>query len=644
MTIQPAIPASYTAGVAPGVISAGGTAIDLLGMGLSASTRIPIGTVQSFATAAAVQAFFGAGSPEALFAAVYFQANDDKTKTPDALLLTQYPTAAVPAYLRSGVVSGLTLAQLQALTGVITMTIDGQSFTSSAISLSSATSFSSAAGLIQTGLAANDAVVTAAVAVGNASVTGSIAGTVLTVTAVGSGSLFPGQVLSGTSVTSGTTILAQLTGATAGQTGTYSVSVASTASSTTITATGTGFGLMTVSAVASGTLAIGQVITGSGVVAGTKIVQLLTGTGGTGIYVVNNATVVSSTTITSGVAQVTYDSQSGSFIITGGTPGATGSITFATGSLAAGLMLTAVTGAVLSQGAAAATPNAFMTTLLTLTIGWFTFTTIGFKPVVADMVSFAGWCSLQNDNYAYVMWDTDITVTTNSDTTSAGYQIITNDDSGVFMIYEPTNLLGAALVMGTAAAIDFTRTNGRRNFKFVTQSGLVPGVTSQTIAAQLTANGYNYYGANANATNLWNFIAEGSVTGPFTWFDSYCNQRWLNSSLQTALITLLTSVPSIPFNPAGATLIAAACTDPINAAINFGAIRQNVTLSAAQAAEVNAAAGLTIDPILSSVGWYLQVIVPPAAVRVARGPWPITLWFQDGESVNRINLSSLLVQ
>lgn len=73
--------------------------------------------------------------------------------------------------------------------------------------------------------------------VAGASVTGSIASTTMTVTAIGSGTLRPGQPISGTNVAAGSYIVAQLTGA-AGGTGTYQVSTASTASSTTITAVG----------------------------------------------------------------------------------------------------------------------------------------------------------------------------------------------------------------------------------------------------------------------------------------------------------------------------------------------------------------------------------------------------------------------
>lgn len=74
-----------------------------------------------------------------------------------------------------------------------------------------------------------------------ASVTGSIATTTLTVTAVGSGRLSPGMTISGSGVTAGTQITEQLTqssGDAAGLRGTYKVTVSQTASSTTITATG----------------------------------------------------------------------------------------------------------------------------------------------------------------------------------------------------------------------------------------------------------------------------------------------------------------------------------------------------------------------------------------------------------------------
>ena len=65
-------------------------------------------------------------------------------------------------------------------------------------------------------------------------VTGSIATTTLTVSAVTSGALLPGMTITGTGVTAGTYIVVQLTG-TLGGTGTYTVSASQTVASTTIT-------------------------------------------------------------------------------------------------------------------------------------------------------------------------------------------------------------------------------------------------------------------------------------------------------------------------------------------------------------------------------------------------------------------------
>lgn len=140
---------------------------------------------------------------------------------------------------------------------------------------------------------------TAAIAASTFSVTGSIANNVLTVTAVGSGVVVAGGTISGTGIASGTKIVSQLSGTTGGI-GTYQVSIPEqTVASTTVSGT---YGTMTVSAVGSGVLGVGQsLLSGTSVVVGTKITQLGTGTGGTGTYIVDNNTVVGSTTITSGL-------------------------------------------------------------------------------------------------------------------------------------------------------------------------------------------------------------------------------------------------------------------------------------------------------------------------------------------------------
>lgn len=62
---------------------------------------------------------------------------------------------------------------------------------------------------------------------------------------------------------------------------------------------------LTVSAVTSGVLAVGQTVTGTGVTAGTTITALGTGTGGNGTYTVSTSQTVSSGTLTSNQASQT---------------------------------------------------------------------------------------------------------------------------------------------------------------------------------------------------------------------------------------------------------------------------------------------------------------------------------------------------
>lgn len=137
-----------------------------------------------------------------------------------------------------------------------------------------------------------------------ASVTGTINGAFFN-GAISNGSGAAGTTLTVSSVVSGTIAIGQTisgAGITAGTTIvsgsglSWVVSASQLVSSTTITSTGT---TLTVSAVGSGTLLAGQTITGSGITANTIITAQLTGTtGGVGTYTVNISQAVASTTIT----------------------------------------------------------------------------------------------------------------------------------------------------------------------------------------------------------------------------------------------------------------------------------------------------------------------------------------------------------
>jgi hypothetical protein len=129
------------------------------------------------------------------------------------------------------------------------------------------------------------------------SVTGSIAGDVLTVSAVTSGTIVNGATVSGTGIATGTQVLSQLSG-TPGGVGTYRVNIPEqTVASTTVSGT---YGTFTVGTLTTTPVfAVGQQLNATGsVVAGTTIRQALTGAGGSGsTFAVDNNTAVGSQVI-----------------------------------------------------------------------------------------------------------------------------------------------------------------------------------------------------------------------------------------------------------------------------------------------------------------------------------------------------------
>ncbi len=334
----------------------------------------------------------------------------------------------------------------------------------------------------------------------------------------------------------------------------------------------------------------------------------------------------------------TWNAVNSTFSLTSPTTGATSTIGYVSGTLATDLKLTIATGAILSQGDVADTPATAMDGVKALTQNWVDFMTM-WEPLLADKELFAVWANAQNQRYMYVCWDSDAQAIVNGSTTCFGAVAKALGYDGVAVVYNTLSL--AAFLLGTVASIDFTRANGRITSAFKAQSGFTPTVTDQQIAANLLANGYSFYGSYATANDQFNFLYNGQIPGKWKWVDTFVDQVYLNSQLQLALLSLLASVKSIPYNESGYSLIRAAMIDPIASAINFGAIRAGVTMSASQNAQVNQAAGLDVSTIIEQQGYYLQILDPGAQVRGNRGTPVINFWYTDGGAVQKITVASI---
>lgn len=575
-----AIPASEFINIIPAVLEPSAPPLQMNAVFVDEDPSIPIGTVQGFPTLASVQDWYGPTSPQAGFAEIYFAGYTNCTQLPGMLYFTQFNAAAVGAYLRGGSVAAMSLATLQGFSGTISIEIDGREVTTPDINLASATSFSNAAQLIQAGLQS-------------------------------SGAIF-----------SGTATLVESTE------------------------------VMTVVSTVSGELHIGDVVVDADgdIPAGTTVVSFGTYTPGTGTGTVNlsadaTATVADAEAITvSSTATCTYDTLRTAFVISSATTGATSTIAYPTDdSLSPDLLLLQDDGAVLSQGAAAATPAGVMNAVVAQTQNWATFMTT-FEPAVDVKLAFAEWLQGQNNGFAYIAWDSDAGPTTSDDDPDCfAQQVAAAEYSGVVCVWDPTGDT-AAFGCSIAASINFAATAGRTNFAYRSQTGLLPQVTDPTIWANLKANGYNAYINVATRSQQLKWFQSGVISGPWDWIDSYINQIYWNSVFQNDFAELLSNVGAIPYTQLGYEMLANALSSDIQAMGNFGAWVKGVTLSASQQTEINSAAGLTIAPTLQSQGWYLQISDPGPTVRAARGSPDCTFWYTDGGSVQQINMSSVDVE
>ena len=143
------IPFSKVVSVVPSVLSAGGIAVDLNGLMLTQNSYAPYNSILTFTDAASVKSYFGSTSTEATLASVYFNGYSIGTQLPGNLLFARYPEAAIAGWLTGGNISGIALSTLQAYTGTLAITVAGVLQTSGTINLTGATSFSSAATIIQ---------------------------------------------------------------------------------------------------------------------------------------------------------------------------------------------------------------------------------------------------------------------------------------------------------------------------------------------------------------------------------------------------------------------------------------------------------------------------------------------------------------
>jgi hypothetical protein len=360
-----------------------------------------------------VENYFGVDSAEAKLATEFFSGYNGPWAN---MLFDRMPLGAGRARIFGANLSGLTVAKLQKINGTLSLTSEGYNFNAS-INLASATSFASAARLIQRALNAvqpTEATTTESfIAPKSGSFTGSIEGGLMDVTAVSSGQIAIGGILTSANGYSGH-IMYQDSG-TPGGVGFYNVWYGGPGHSVTVppgTALSETYGILRIGTVNSGRVAIGQEVTGSGVAANTAIQTNISGTGAGSQWVVDLTQTVASETLTTKAAPLTVTDHH----VTGATVNSdsfwieqngdygyqAASMTYARGTAAASLGLTRAAGAYLSTpGQITTSPSAWLNSIVQQDSQWSSFQmTYPTAPHTAEALS--DWAAASGGRFKYL--------------------------------------------------------------------------------------------------------------------------------------------------------------------------------------------------------------------------------------------------
>lgn len=339
-----------------------------------------------------------------------------------------------------------------------------------------------------------------------------------------------------------------------------------------------------------------------------------------------------------------FDPSSQTFELYGKNNDPTGTISFASGTMSSTLRLNEESGALAQDAYGAMTFSQLMSYVTSQTLNFAVIAPL--REIDIDSKKEAAtWNSLQNSRFLLVMQDTSGAATTPNNSASFGSWLTETEQDGTMAYYGTIEQIAA--LCGGIASIDFKRVNGRRNIMFMRQAGITASVTSESDYTALISNGYTFYAAFATANDRFQFQTNGSVAGEFRWADSYVNQIYLNSQLQLALITMLESYGSIPYNEVGKSYHRSAVLDPINEMLNFGGIQpllDPAALSDQQKSIINSIVGRDVIADLINKGYVIDIKTADAQIRGLRGSMPFTLIYTDGGSVQTVNLASINVQ
>ena len=353
-------------------------------------------------------------------------------------------------------------------------------------------------------------------------------------------------------------------------------------------------------------------------------------------------------------ATVSWDTVTNAFTISNGVTGSSSTVAFCTATTLSNTMqIVESTGAILSQGSGALTPQANLNNVIAQNINWISFTNLfdlSTDTGYSTYLAFANWVSLQNNNFVYFGWSDETNLTLSGNMSNVAYALVTAgygsvDGVGqitynipIFLNYGVQDI--ACFMMGIGASINYQSLNGTISFAYKQQDGLVPSVNNNDAYDALLLNGFNVYGIFNSRASSYNFTQNGTIGGIYEFIDNFYNQAWLADNIQNTILTLLSKSGKLSNNQNGYGILKSVLQGVMQQAINNGVVQVGNTFDSTVASILQTQAGYDITPQLTNVGYVIQIVPATPAQRTARTLPFVNIWYTNGGSINTINVNT----
>lgn len=348
-----------------------------------------------------------------------------------------------------------------------------------------------------------------------------------------------------------------------------------------------------------------------------------------------NVATILQTALESANVTVEYNAGLGRFIVSTVEAGAGQTISFATGTAAVALGLTATSG-IVSVGADSGTPLEAVTESVNVSNNFFGFVFLD-DLSISDITAIAGWVSAQNVRYMF-------SVSVNA-ANAADVQAAVNGMDGVALTLDINDEMAAFMPVSRIAAVDYSQPNAAISMDYQQFTGVTPSVVSDTEASTYDAIKVNYYGTTQQAGQQVAWYQPGVLQGTISDMGVFANEAWLKDSFTSSLLNLRLGLNTLPASQTGIALVLGTLMETVNLALYNGVILPGKTLDNVQKAFISQVSG-DVDAWQSvqGSGYYLTADLQKYTENsVEKYKASFLLIYSKGDSINYIDGRDILI-